>query len=144
HRRDGGGRRHFRLPRRLGHVAVPGRDPDRLRLARVADFGRRTRAEGVMTEDPAELARRAAYLDTLRAQGRTVRTVGFIASLVGVLILVIGRFRLGGAIWLLWTGVAVIGFGWSCFVYALIRRLTWIRTHPYVPNAPGASGPGAS
>ena len=92
-----------------------------------------------MSDDPAQLAHRAAYLETVRAQGRQVRLAGFIASLVGVLILVLGRFRLGGAPWLLWTGVVIIAFGWSCFVYALVRRLTWIRSHPYDPNAP-ASG----
>jgi hypothetical protein len=93
-----------------------------------------------VSDDPAELAHRAAYLDTLRGQGRAARTAGFIACLVGVLILVVGRFRLGGAIWLLWTGIVVVGFGWSCFVYALFRRLTWARTHPYDPNAPLSSG----
>jgi hypothetical protein len=97
-----------------------------------------------VSDDPAQLAHRVAYLDTLRAQGRSARLAGFIACLVGVLILVIGRFRLGGAIWLLWTGVVVVGFGWSCFVYALVRRLTWIRTHPYDPNAPIAPNSGAN
>ena len=91
-----------------------------------------------MNEDPAELTRRAAYLDMLRSQGRATRTAGLVASLVGVLILALGRFRLGGAPWLLWTGVVVIGFGWSCFVYALVRRSRWFRAHPYDPNAPSA------
>ena len=91
-----------------------------------------------MSDDPAQLAHRVAYLDLLRAQGRAARTAGLVASLVGVLILVVGRFRLGGAIWLLWTGVVVIGFGWSCFVYALVRRLAWMRAHPYDSNAPSA------
>jgi hypothetical protein len=89
-----------------------------------------------VNEDPAELARRAGYLEAMRAQGRSVRLAGFIASLLGVLILVLARFRFGGAPWLLWTGVVVIGFGWSCFIYALVRRLRWIRAHPYDPNAP--------
>ena len=89
-----------------------------------------------MSDDPAQLARQAAYLEQMRAQGRQVRLAGFIASLAGVLILVLGRFRFGGAQWLLWTGVAVIGAGWACFVYALVRRLRWVRAHPYDPNAP--------
>jgi O-antigen/teichoic acid export membrane protein len=95
-----------------------------------------------VSDDPAELARRVAYLDTLRSQGRAARTAGFIACLLGVLILVVGRFRLGGAVWLLWTGVVVVGFGWSCFVYALFRRLQWRRAHPYDPtSAPSANAP---
>jgi cytosine/uracil/thiamine/allantoin permease len=93
-----------------------------------------------VSDNPAELAHRVAYLDILRTQGRGARTAGFIACLLGVLILVVGRFRLGGAVWLLWTGVVVVGFGWSCFVYALYRRLQWARAHPYDPNAPLSSG----
>jgi hypothetical protein len=88
-----------------------------------------------VNEDPVELERQATYLETMRAQGRPVRMAGFIACLLGVVILVVGRFRLGGAPWLLWTGVVVIGAGWSCFVYALVHRLRWIRTHPYQPHA---------
>ena len=93
-----------------------------------------------MNEDPAELERQAAYLETMRAQGRPIRFAGFVACLAGVLILVIGRFRLGGATWMLWTGVVVIGLGWSCFIYALARRLRWIRTHPYDHDAASAQG----
>ena len=57
-----------------------------------------------MIDDPVELQQRAAYLDALRAQGRPARFAGFVACLAGVLILVIGRYRLGGATWLLWSG----------------------------------------
>jgi high-affinity Fe2+/Pb2+ permease len=91
-----------------------------------------------VSEDPAELARQVAYLETMRGQGRQARLAGFIACLLGVLILVLGRFRLGGAPWLLWTGVTVVGAGWSLFIYALVRRLRWARSHPY-PSAANAS-----
>jgi hypothetical protein len=87
-----------------------------------------------VSEDQAQLARQAAYVDTLRAQGRPARFAGFVACLAGVLVLVIGRFKLGGAPWLLWSGVTIIGVGWALFIYALVRRLTWIRTHPFDPN----------
>ena len=87
-----------------------------------------------MSDDAAQLARQAAYVDTLRAQGRPARFAGFVACLAGVLVLVIGRFKLGGAPWLLWSGVTIIGVGWALFIYALVRRLTWIRTHPFDPN----------
>jgi hypothetical protein len=93
-----------------------------------------------VTDDTVELQRRAAYLEALRAQGRPARFVGFIACLVGVLILVVGRFRLGGAIWMLWSGSAVIALGWGLFVYAIGRRLYWVHAHPFDPNAAGPHG----
>ena len=40
-----------------------------------------------MIEDPAELERRTAYLETLRAQGRPARFAGLVACLVGVLVM---------------------------------------------------------
>jgi len=92
-----------------------------------------------VTEDPAELQRRTAYLDALRAQGRSARLAGLILSLAGVLILVVGRYRLGGPTWALAGGIVVIAFGWALFVYAVGRRLLWVRSHPY-PNAAGRQG----
>ena len=65
-----------------------------------------------MMDDPAELDRRTAYLVTLRAQGRWARLAGFVLSLTGVMILVIGRYRLGGPTWALVSGVVVIALGW--------------------------------
>ena len=50
-------------------------------------------------------ARAGAYLDRAR---RAARFAGFVACLVGVLMLVLGALRLGGAPWLLWAGLAVI------------------------------------
>jgi protein-S-isoprenylcysteine O-methyltransferase Ste14 len=93
-----------------------------------------------VTDDPAQLARQSAYLDSMRAQGRPARFAGFIACLLGVLVLVLGRFRLGGPPWMLWTGVAIVGLGWALFIYAVVRRLAWIRTHPFDPNVPEPHG----
>jgi len=80
-----------------------------------------------------EQARTADDIERIHKAGR-------IACLLGVLVLVFGRFKLGGPPWMLWTGVAVIGVGWGLFVYALVRRLHWIRTHPFDPNAPEPHG----
>jgi len=91
-----------------------------------------------MIDDPAELQRRTAYLETLRAQGRAARFAGLIACLVGVVILVVGRYRLGAPAWALAGGVAVIALGWGLFIYAVGRRLFWVRTHPY--NSAGSHG----
>jgi len=92
-------------------------------------------------DDPAELEHRVAYLETLRAQGRPARFAGLVACLVGVLVLVIGRFRLGSPVWMLWGGSATVALGWGLFVYAIGRRLLWVRAHPFDPHAPIAQAP---
>ncbi len=87
-----------------------------------------------MSDEAAVNTRHAAWLDAVRAQGRQARTIGFIACLGGVLVLMVGRFRLGAAPWLLWTGAAIVAVGWALFIYALARRLLWVRAHPFDPN----------
>jgi len=88
-----------------------------------------------MHDDPALIARQSAYLDHVRELGRRERTIGLMASLIGVLILAIARLRLAGEPWALWTGVAIIAFGWAAFVYSVARRILWVRAHPFDPNA---------
>lgn len=89
-----------------------------------------------MIDDAISLERRSAYFEQVRALGRPQRFAGFIACLVGVVMMVLARFRLGGAPWLLWPGVAIVALGWGFFVYSLARRLYWVRSHPFDPNAP--------
>jgi len=93
-----------------------------------------------MTSEPLrDQSREAAYLETLRGLGRPERTAGVIACLVGVVIMVLARYRFGGEPWLLWSGVAICAVGWALFIYAVARRLIWIRAHPFDPNAQGPS-----
>jgi len=87
-----------------------------------------------MIDDPAILERQAAYLETLRTLGRPIRMVGFVACLAGALMLIYARFRLNGEPLLLWSGAGVVAVGWGCFVYAVVRRLMWLRAHPLDPN----------
>ena len=49
--------------------------------------------------------------------------------------LIYARFRLNGDPVLLWSGAGVVAVGWGCFVYAVWRRLMWVRAHPFDPNA---------
>jgi hypothetical protein len=88
-----------------------------------------------MSDDAAALDRQAAYLEQVRALGRQHRFAGFIACAVGVAMIILAKYRFEGSPWLLWPGVAVIALGWILFVYALVRRLTWVRAHPFDPNA---------
>ena len=59
-------------------------------------------------DDPVVLDRQVAYLDAVRALGRRERSWGLIASLIGVLIIVVARFRLSGEPWALWGGAAIV------------------------------------
>jgi hypothetical protein len=89
-----------------------------------------------LNDEAATLDRQAAYVERVRALGRPQRFAGFIACALGVGMMVMAKYRFDGAPWLLWPGVAVIALGWFLFVYALARRLVWVRTHPFDPNAP--------
>jgi hypothetical protein len=68
-------------------------------------------------------------LAALRAQGRAERGIGFVACLVGVVMLALAHGRVGGQAWLVLGGIAVIGIGWVLFVISLARRLVWLRAH---------------
>ncbi|HEY3799604.1 MAG TPA: hypothetical protein VGL58_14725 [Caulobacteraceae bacterium] len=86
-----------------------------------------------MTDDAAQLARQSAYLDGIRALGRRTRLAGFVLSALGVLMVIAARYRVDSP-QLLWGGVAVVAAGWGCFIYAVARRITWVRAHPFDPN----------
>jgi hypothetical protein len=86
------------------------------------------------SDEVQHLDRQSAYLDTVRAVGRPARMAGLICCLLGVLILVVGRYKFGGPLWLLWSGAGVVAAGWALFIYAVVRRLFWIRSHPFDSN----------
>jgi hypothetical protein len=88
----------------------------------------------MMVDDPATLERQSAYLEQVRSMGRPQRFAGFIACLLGVMMMVLARYKLDSNPWVLWPGVAIVAVGWMLFIYALARRLTWVRTHPFDPN----------
>jgi hypothetical protein len=93
-----------------------------------------------MMDDAASLDRQSAYLEQIRALGRPQRFAGFVACALGVAMIVLARYKLGGAPWLLWPGVTIVAIGWILFIYALVRRLTWVRAHPFDPNAQETHG----
>ena len=87
-----------------------------------------------MIDDPELLTRKAAYIDTIRTLHRRERQAGFVACLVGVLVLVWGRLGEGAPPWAAWIGLVVIAAGWGLFVYVMVRRSAWVRAHPFDPN----------
>jgi hypothetical protein len=86
-----------------------------------------------MSDEAADLARQSAYLDAVRAMGRKARLAGFVLSAAGVFLMVVARYRVDSPP-LLWGGVAIVAAGWGCFIYAVARRVTWVRAHPFDPN----------
>jgi len=51
-----------------------------------------------------------------------IRNVGFVACLIGVLVLAAARFAPGVPHDLRWAGLGVIVLGWALFAWSMIRR----------------------
>lgn len=89
-----------------------------------------------MTDDPELLAKRAAYIDTLRGLHRRERLVGFVLILAGFL-LVMPAYN-EAWIWphaAILAGYGLIAAGWVAFVYVIWRRTAWRRANPFDPKA---------
>jgi hypothetical protein len=83
-----------------------------------------------VTDEARQLERRCDYIDTVRGLYRRERNAGFVACLLGVLMLVWARFGAGVPSAVLWAGLAVIAVGWALFAYSIFKRLGWVRAHP--------------
>ena len=88
-----------------------------------------------MTDDSLLIARRAAYADTIRGLGRRERGLGFVACLLGELLLIWGRTVEGAPFWAVVAGLVTIGAGWLLFAYVIIRRAGYVRAHPFDPQS---------
>ncbi len=81
------------------------------------------------------LARRAAYIDTLRGLHRRERLIGFF--------LILGGFALVAPSWwapdwshsFILAGYGLIAAGWVAYVYVIWRRTAWRRANPIDPKA---------
>ena len=88
-----------------------------------------------MIDDPDLIAKRTAYIDTLRAMYRRERLVGFVLILAG--------FGLVAPSWWIrdWSHLAInagyglIAIGWVIFIYVIWRRTAWRRANPFDPKA---------
>jgi hypothetical protein len=61
---------------------------------------------------------------------KSLRNAGFVACLVGALVMIAGRFMAGVPAWAIWVGLAVIAIGWALFIVSSLRR----------PGAGGSNG----
>ena len=88
-----------------------------------------------MIDDSAFNLRKAAYADTIRNLGRRERGIGFVACLVGAVLLIWGRTVAGAPVWAVVAGLVTIAAGWSLFAYVIIRRTRYVRAHPFDPQS---------
>ena len=88
-----------------------------------------------MTDDSELLAKRAAYVNTIRGLYRNERIAGLLGSLVGALLLIWGRMGQGAPGWAVPVAFLVIGAAWVLFAYVIIRRTRYVRAHPFDPQS---------
>jgi hypothetical protein len=63
-----------------------------------------------------------------RGEGtKAIRNAGFVACLVGVLVMLGGRFAHGAPAWLVSVGVGLIVLGWGLFAWSMVRRAAMAR-----------------
>jgi hypothetical protein len=86
-------------------------------------------------DDPELLAKQSAYIDKIRGLYKRERNAGFVFCLVGVLGLVLVRFRLEAPPWALWAPLGIVALGWALFAWSIYKRTAWVRAHPFDPDA---------
>ena len=88
-----------------------------------------------MSDDPAVLQKRVAYVKTIRGLYRNERVAGLVGCLVGALLLIWGRQVAGAPAWAAPTGLVTIGAAWVLFAYVILRRTRYVRAHPFDPQS---------
>ncbi len=87
-----------------------------------------------LTDDPVMLEKRVAYIQNIRDMHKGLRLAGYVGCLVGVLMMVLSAFMAGAPHWLRWVGLAVIAPSWLVFIYVMVSRANYVRTHPFDPE----------
>jgi hypothetical protein len=88
-----------------------------------------------MSDEPELLAKRIAYVKSIRGLYQVERVVGLVGCLLGALLLIWGRQAAGAPAWAVSTGLVVIGASWVLFAYVIIRRTRYVRAHPFDPQS---------
>ncbi len=82
-----------------------------------------------MTAGPQSFADRVERIEAIRAYHRGTQNAGYVACLVGAIVMIAGARIPAAPVWLVSVGVSVIVFGWGLLAYALIRRVAYARAH---------------
>jgi hypothetical protein len=70
----------------------------------------------------------AEQIDAIRAHHRGTRNVGLVACLIGVLIMIAGRYVAAAPEWLMSVGVGVVVLGCGLIAFAMWKRLAKARS----------------
>ncbi len=81
-----------------------------------------------------------AQIDAIRAHHRATRNAGLVACLLGVLVMIAGRFMAGAPVWLVSVGVSAVALGWGLIAFALWKRVAMARALTSNPGASKAGG----
>jgi hypothetical protein len=83
-----------------------------------------------MTREPSAFAGQAERIQAIRAYHRGTRNAGYVACLLGAIVMIAGAKMPAAPEWLASVGVSIIVFGWGLFGFALIKRMAFARAHP--------------
>ena len=91
-----------------------------------------------MKETPSERAarnelfrRRMAYERDVRKAGGWGEPIGYLLVLIGLAIVVFGRYVPGGGGILPWVGLGFLFPALACFLIAIVNRRRYRRDHPF-------------
>jgi hypothetical protein len=83
-----------------------------------------------MTHEPSAFADQIERIQAIRAYHRGTRNAGYVACLVGAIVMIVGAKVAAAPVWLASVGVSIIVFGWGLFAFALVKRMAFARAHP--------------
>jgi len=78
-----------------------------------------------------EHAARLAWIKQVRGLHRTKRMLGFAGIILGAALLVWWKLDAAAPPWALWTGTAILVASWVLFVYVIMARYLWVKSHPF-------------
>jgi hypothetical protein len=77
---------------------------------------------------------RRAYVTSVRAHARGYQNAGFVACLIGVVVMLSGHYVRGAPHWAIYAGLLIILLGWGLFGFAIASRTAYARAHPFDPE----------
>ena len=77
---------------------------------------------------------RLSYLQEVRGLNSGKHTLGFAVSLLGAMLLIWGRMRVDSPPMAIPSGLVLIATGWALFIYVIVMRTRYVRTHPFDPK----------